>query len=166
MLQVLGSDPGSPGRILNALEQFEWFDLTGKELKIAETAKEGVIDITLDMYQAGRKTPTLLHTIASITIESEVVARFEDDPQLEPTIAEFSRQAYQETLKMVSDSISNAFSTRQVVNLSGIKTIEVNFSQRIERDEDDNIVATDVIAQVHGNSIVYIYSPAGVFDEG
>lgn len=163
MLQVLGSDPGS---ILNNEQQFEWFDLTGKELKIEETTKEGVINITLDMYQAGRKTPTLLHTIASITIEPEVLERFADDTQLEPTIAEFSRQAYQETLKMVSDSIANAYSSGQVVNLSGIKTIEVNFSQRIERDEDDNIVATDVIAQVQGNSTVYIYSPAGVFDEG
>ena len=161
MLKVLGSDDTT---ILNREQQFDWFDLTGKELKISETEKAGVINITLDIKQDGRKTPTVLLVIATVTIAPEIAERVTEDTLLKSTIAEFAHNAFQPRLTMVNESISNAYETRKVVNLAGIKTVDVTFSQRIQRDEDDNVVSTDVIAQVEGKSTVYVYSPAGVFD--
>ena len=162
MLQVLGSDSG---RILNKDQQYEWYDLTGRELKVSETEKDGVISITLDMYQTGRKTPIVLLTIATITIAAEVAERLAEDTQLEATIAAFARNAYQEKLAMVGNSVNNAAASNHVVSLTGLKTVGVGFSQRIVRDEDDNVASTDVIAEIEGNTSVYVYSPAGVFDE-
>ena len=163
MLQVLGSDET---RILNAEQKFEWFDLTGKELKISENTKDGVVSISLDIKPDGRKTPISLFTIATVTIATEVAERLAEDALLESTIAEFARNAFQPKLTMVSDSISNAIKSNHVVSLTGIKPVNIQFSQRVERDEDDNVVSTDVIAQVEGNSSVHVYSPAGVFDVG
>lgn len=163
MLQVLGS---GETRILNKDQQFEWFDLTGKELKISESEKGGVVEITLDIKQDGRKTPISLFTIATVTIAPEVSEKFGEDALLESTIAAFARNTFQPKLTMVSDSINNAIKGNNVVSLTGIKTVSVEFSQRVERDEDDNVVSTDVIAQIEGNSTVYVYSPAGVFDIG
>lgn len=163
MLQVLGSDET---RILNAEQKFEWFDLTGKELKISESEKGGVVEITLDLKPDGRKTPIQLFTIAMVTIAPEVSERLAEDALLASTIAEFARNAFQPKLTMVSESISNAIKNNNVVSLVGIKTVGVQFSQRIERDADDNVVSTDVIAQIEGDSTVHIYSPAGVFDVG
>ena len=161
MLQVLGSDET---RILNKEQKFEWFDLTGKELKISESEKAGVVSITLDIKQEGRKTPISLFTIATVTIAPEIAERIAEDALLASTIAEFARNTFQPKLTMVSDSISNAIKSNHVVSLTGINPVNIVFLQRIERDEDDNVISTDVIAQVEGNSSVHVYSPAGVFD--
>lgn len=161
MLQVLGSDET---RILNDEQQFEWFDLTGKELKISETEKDGVVNISLDIKPDGRKTPIVLFTIATVRIASELTERLAEDTLLESTIADFARNAFQPKLTMVSDSISNAVKSKSVVSLTGMKPVNIEFSQRVERDEDDNVVSTDVIAQIEGKSSVHVYSPAGVFD--
>ena len=162
MLQVKSQEK-SP-TILHGDTALEWYEITGRELKIATRQNGTIHDINLELKQDGRKTPTILLTLASIKIAEEVIAKYEDDPLLEETLVNFAMERYKGSIDRISRLFNLTYETRRMIDLTSVKTIEVAFTVSVERDDQDQVTGEAIVATVGEQT--FIYSSAGVFDLG
>lgn len=143
----------------------EWYDVTGKELRIAENITDTGCKIQLEGKQDGRKTSIPMLAIATVTIAPEVTATYEKEPLLKDTIKSFANAQFKSNIDNVKRLIDIAMEgNARVVNLSETQPITIDVTQHIERDDEDNVVSENIVAKVSTTDTKFIYSPAGVFD--
>jgi hypothetical protein len=149
--------------LISPEQQYEWIELTGKELEIAETEKDGVFSVSLNIKpQGAKKTPTSLIVIATIAIAAEVSTEYEKDEKLQPTITAFANAQIAPKIDQIDQYIDRAMRDSRVINITAIQPIDIKIAERVERDDAGEIVSTDITAEIGGS--VYVYSSAGVFD--
>lgn len=162
MLQVKSQEASST--ILLEEYALKWHEITGKELEIVVKEDGTTHNINLEIKQEGRKTSTVALNLVSVDVPEEVVAKYADDPLLEKTIATFAAEQYRDLIEMISRFISNAYESNHIVNLTGVKSVEIQIALRVDRDEDsDEVIGESITATVGERK--FVYSNAGVFDE-
>ena len=150
--------------LLSPEHRYEWVDLTGKEVQIAETEKDGVYKIALELKPQGtRKTSTILLTIATIAVAAAVSEKYAEDALLQPTIKTFVANQLTERLGQIGRYIDSSMNrSRGVVDMTNLQPIDIKIAERVERDDADAVVSTDITAEVESG--VYVYSSVGIFD--
>ena len=150
--------------LLSPEHRVEWVDLTGKEVQIAETEKDGVYKITLELKPQGiRKTSTVLLTIATIAVAVAVSEKYAEDALLQPTIKTFVANQLTEKIGQIGRYIDASMNrSRGVVDMTNLQPIDIKIAERVERDAADAVVSTDITAEIDGS--VYVYSSVGIFD--
>lgn len=163
MLQV--KSQGERPDILHEDAALTWHEITGKELGIAMRG-EGTTrrDVNLEIKQDGRKTPTVVQTLASIEIPEEVTAKYDDEPLLAETMASFAFEHYRSNIERLSRLMNLVFESRRLIDLTAIRSIEIIFALRVDRDEDSDEVIGESVTATVGNQ-KFVYSNAGVFDK-
>ena len=162
MLQV--KSQGERPDILHEDAALTWHEITGKELGIAVQENGTTQNVNLEIKQDGRKTPTTVQTLASIEIPEEVVAKYADEPLLAETMATFAFEHYRGNIERISRLMNLVFESRRLVDLTAVRTIEIVFAVRVERDEaTDEVIGESVTATVGQQK--FVYSNAGVFDK-
>ena len=163
MLQVKSQE--KPPGILHEDAALAWHEITGKELGIA-FRENGTTrrDVNLEIKQDGRKTPTVVQTLASIEIPEEVAEKYADEPLLAETMVAFAYEHYRSNIERISRLMNLVFETKRMVDLTAIRTIDIVFALRVDRDEaTDEVIGESVTATVGTQK--FVYSNAGVFDK-
>lgn len=162
MLQV--KSQGEHPDILHEDAALTWFEITGKELGIAIQEDGTTRNVNLEIKQDGRKTPTVVQTLASIEIPEEVTAKYTDEPLLAETMVAFAFEHYRSNIERISRLMNLVFESRRLVDLTAVRSIEIVFALRVDRDEDtDEVIGESVTATVGTQK--FVYSNAGVFDK-
>ena len=161
MLQVKQEKPQG---ILHEDAALAWHEITGKELGIAIQGDGTTRNVNLEIKQDGRKTPTVVQTLASIEIPEEVVAKYDDEPLLAETMVAFAFEHYRSNIERISRLMNLVFETKRMVDLTAIRSIDIVFALRVDRDEaSDEVIGESVTATVGTQK--FVYSNAGVFDK-
>ena len=160
MLQVKSQEKSSG--ILHEDAALAWHEITGKELNVVARENGTTHDINLELKQDGRKTPAIVLSLASIEIPEEVVVKYADEPLLAETISNFAFEQYRANVERISRLMNLVFESRRMIDLTAVRCVSVQFSVRVERDDQDEIVSEAVIATVGQDA--FVYSNAGVFD--
>ena len=162
MLQV--KSQGERPDILHEDAALTWHEITGKELSIAVQGNGTTQNVNLEIKQDGRKTPTVVQTLASIEIPENVVEKYADEPLLAETMVAFAFEHYRGNIERISRLMNLLFESRRLIDLTAVKTIEIIFALRVDRDEDtDEVIGESVTATVGTQK--FVYSNAGVFDK-
>ena len=161
MLQVKQEKPQG---ILHEDAALAWHEITGKELGIAIQGDGTTRNVNLEIKQDGRKTPTVVQTLASIEIPEEVDAKCADEPLLAETMVAFAFEHYRSNIERISRLMNLVFETKRMVDLTAIRSIDIVFALRVDRDEaSDEVIGESVTATVGTQK--FVYSNAGVFDK-
>ena len=162
MLQV--KSQGERPDILHEDAALTWHEITGKELGIAVQGNGTTRNVNLEIKQDGRKTPTVVQTLASIEIPENVVEKCADEPLLAETMVAFAFEHYRSNIERISRLMNLVFESRRLVDLTAVRSIEIVFALRVDRDEDsDEVIGESVTATVGTQK--FVYSNAGVFDK-